>query len=214
MAPVSAELPNKPSTPINIQVVKPAHFHKYAKNLPVDYIWYTPNKELEIHINFLSPQPSSLVPQPIPLEPPPIPPDNTFCNPDEEIKKLVPEKYHDYLDVFSPTEVKWLPDHCSYNVEIKLEEGKTPPFGPIYSLSTDECKALFDYIEEHLTKGFIQRSTSSAASPILFIKQKQVIYNSVLIIKVWMPSPRKTITPYLWPMISSTTFKAAISLLS
>ena len=32
--------------------------------------------------------------------------------------------------------------------------------------------ALFKYIEHNLEKGFIQRSTSSAASPILFIKQK------------------------------------------
>ena len=41
-----------------------------------------------------------------------------------------------------------------------------------YSLSQDEWKALFEYIEHNLSKGFIRRSTSSAASPILFIKQK------------------------------------------
>ena len=38
---------------------------------------------------------------------------------------------------------------------IDIEEGKTPPFGPIYSLSESERKALFEYIETNLKKGFI-----------------------------------------------------------
>ena len=33
-------------------------------------------------------------------------------------------------------------------------------------------KALFEYIENNLSKGFIRQSTSLAASLILFIKQK------------------------------------------
>ena len=106
------------------------------------------------------------------LTPPPEPPPVTadIIDTDQDVKKLVPEKYHDYLDVFSPTEVMRLPDHRPYDINIKLEDGKTPPFGPIYSLSQDEQKALFEYIEHNLSKGFIHRSTSSAASPILFIK--------------------------------------------
>ena len=48
----------------------------------------------------------------------------------------------------------------------------SPPFGPIYFLSQDKWKALFKYIEHNLSKGFIHQSNSSAASPILFIKQK------------------------------------------
>ena len=61
--------------------------------------------------------------------------------------------------MFSPDEVKRLPDHQPYNINIELEDGKTPPFGPIYSLSQDERKALFEYIEHNLEKGFIQHST-------------------------------------------------------
>ena len=48
----------------------------------------------------------------------------------------------------------------------------SPPFGPIYFLSQDKWKALFKYIEHNLSKGFICQPTSSAASPILFIKWK------------------------------------------
>ena len=70
------------------------------------------------------------------------------------------------------SQILWLPDHWLYDINIDLEEGKTPPFSPIYSLSQDKQKALFEYIEHNLPKGFIHWSTSSAASPILFIKQK------------------------------------------
>ena len=89
--------------------------------------------------------------------PPPEPPLVTadVTDSDKEVKEAVPEKYHNYLDVFSPSEVKKLPEHCSYDINIELEDGKTPPFGLIYSLSQDECKALFKYIEHNLEKGFI-----------------------------------------------------------
>ncbi|GLB39530.1 putative coprinopsis cinerea okayama7 130 [Lyophyllum shimeji] len=110
-----------------------------------------------------------------PPEPPPIPKlDNRAFIRDTatEVLNLVPEKYHSYLDVFDPVEVLKLPEHRPYDIAIDLEEGKTPPFGPIYSLAQDERQILFKYIEEQLQKGYIRRSTSSAASPILFIRRK------------------------------------------
>ncbi|KAF8752548.1 DNA RNA polymerase [Rhizoctonia solani] len=57
-------------------------------------------------------------------------------------------------------------------MKIDLEDGKTPPFGPIYLLTQDERAALANYIDKNLAKGFICRSTSLAASPILFVKRK------------------------------------------
>ena len=35
---------------------------------------------------------------------------------EEELKKHIPPKYHDFLDVFSPGEVKELPPHRPYNI--------------------------------------------------------------------------------------------------
>jgi len=52
-----------------------------------------------------------------------------------------------------------------------LENGQALPFGPIYSLTPTEKEALHTYILENLAKGFIHPSTSSAASPILFVKK-------------------------------------------
>lgn len=88
-----------------------------------------------------------------PPEPPPVTAD--LVNLEIDVKKLVPSKYHKFIDVFSPTKVMQLPDHQLHDTNIDLEEGKTPPFGPIYSLSEDEQKALFEYIEHNLSKGFI-----------------------------------------------------------
>lgn len=157
-----------PSNIINIAFVEPEQFHKYAKNLEISCIWYTTNSELNMHINSLTI--GIYDPDSPPPEPPPV--TANIINTNQNMKKMVPKKYHNYLDMFSPTEVMQLPDHQPYNINIELEEGKTPPFSPIYSLSQDECKALFDYIKNNLSKEFIHCSTSSATSPILFIKQK------------------------------------------
>lgn len=81
----------------------------------------------------------------------------------------VPEKYKDLL---SPKESTALPPHRPYDMAINLVPGTTPPFGPIYSLTEPERVALVEYLEENLSKGFIQHSTSSAGAPILFVKKK------------------------------------------
>ena len=90
-------------------------------------------------------------------------------NPDTE---FIPEDYHAYLDVFSEALANELPPHRSFDHHMPLEEGKVPPWGPIYSLSEVELKALKDYLDENLKKGFIVPSESPAGAPILFVKKK------------------------------------------
>lgn len=84
----------------------------------------------------------------------------------------VPEEYHEYATVFSPIEVENVPPHRPYDASIDLDEGKTPPFGPMYHLSQHERAVLFDYVKTNLRKGFIRRSTSTAASPAQFVLKK------------------------------------------
>ncbi|KAF8760325.1 hypothetical protein RHS01_01355 [Rhizoctonia solani] len=55
---------------------------------------------------------------------------------------VLPEPYWDFASVFDPVEVDTLPPRRPYNMKIDLEDGKTPPFGPIYSLTQDERAAL------------------------------------------------------------------------
>ena len=51
---------------------------------------------------------------------------------------------------------------------IKLEEGKQPPFGSIYSLDLVKLEMLKTYIETNLANGFIRPFKSPAEAPILF----------------------------------------------
>jgi hypothetical protein len=65
-----------------------------------------------------------------------------------------------------------LPPHRSTEHAIDLGPGTKLPYGPIYSLYETEPKTLKAYIETNLAHGFVQRSSSPAASPILFVKKK------------------------------------------
>ena len=53
-----------------------------------------------------------------------------------------------------------------------MEPGSKLPRGRIYNLSETELTALKAYLEANLSNGFIRRSSSPAASPILFVKKK------------------------------------------
>ena len=75
--------------------------------MEIGCIWYTTNSDLDARINSLTVE--TYDPDSPPPEPPPVTAD--IIDTDQDVKKLVPEKYHDYLDVFSPTEVMQLPDH-------------------------------------------------------------------------------------------------------
>lgn len=57
-------------------------------------------------------------------------------------KEKVPERYHQYLNVFSEKHASQLLQHYSYNLKINLKEGTTPPFSPLYSMSRDELLVL------------------------------------------------------------------------
>ena len=65
-----------------------------------------------------------------------------------------------------------LPEQTKLNEHaIKLEEGKQPFYGSIYSLGPVELETLKTYIKTHLKTGFIQPSKSPAGAPILFDKK-------------------------------------------
>ena len=88
-----------------------------------------------------------------------------------DLETLLPPKLRDFSNVFSPREVDKLPPYRPYDHEIKLVEGAIPPFGPLYPMSRDELRALKEWLEENLRKGFVRPSSSPATSPVLFIKK-------------------------------------------
>jgi len=88
-----------------------------------------------------------------------------------DLKNYIPAEYHEFLPLFLEALVKNLPPHRPYDHKIPLREGFTPPFGPLYLMSRTELQTLKKWLEENLSKGFIRASSSSAASPILFVKK-------------------------------------------
>ena len=78
-------------------------------------------------------------------------------------------EYCNYSDVFLAENAAELPENTGINEHaIKLEEGKQPLFGPIYSLGPVELETLKTYIETNLANGFIQPSKSPTGASILF----------------------------------------------
>ncbi|KAG5722479.1 hypothetical protein E4T56_gene2867 [Termitomyces sp. T112] len=88
------------------------------------------------------------------------------------LSEVVPPEYHEFADMFSEGSAKELPPHCSYNHKIDLEEGTSPPFGKIYNMSKVELRALKEYLNDMLGKGFICPSISAAGALVLFAKKK------------------------------------------
>jgi hypothetical protein len=85
----------------------------------------------------------------------------------------IPNEYKEFLHLFREVvDGEALPKHQPWDHEIVLEEGKTPPFGPIYQLSEKELEACRKQLDKDLKKGYIRPSTSPAGFPILFVPKK------------------------------------------
>lgn len=150
------------SAPPRVSVMNPKRFVKYAKATPVAVLRFVPPP---ISVASAS-TPSTAVDTDL------GPDDDSPLSTSEDWVKYVPEKYFPWASVFSPIEVDNLPPHRPYDMSVDLEDGTTPPFGSIYRLTQAEHTALSEYIDSNLKKGFIRRSTSPAASPILFVRKK------------------------------------------
>ena len=84
----------------------------------------------------------------------------------------IPAAYADYLSVFSAMQASELPPNRPTDHMIDVEPGSRLPVGRIYNLSEVELASLKAYIETNLAQGFITRSTSPTAAPIIFVKKK------------------------------------------
>src|SRR5947209_3949455 len=86
-----------------------------------------------------------------------------------ELKAQLPEHYRQFLKLFAPQMAKELPKHRSYDHAIDLMPGTTPPWGPVYSMSEVELKALREFLDDMVQTGKIRPSKSPAGAPILFV---------------------------------------------
>src|SRR6266481_7005180 len=59
-----------------------------------------------------------------------------------------------------------------YDHTINLEDDQMPPYCNIYPLSGTELSVLHEFLDDMLSKGFIQASNSPVGAPVLFAKKK------------------------------------------
>ena len=87
-------------------------------------------------------------------------------------KQLVPEEYHEYLDIFDKEKANRYPESRPWDYKIKMKPGFEPKLFKMYNLTQEEQFELDKFLKENLDKGYIKPSESPMASPSFFIKKK------------------------------------------
>ncbi len=88
-------------------------------------------------------------------------------------KSVISLEYYDFLNVFSKEKADILSSHKKHDHCIKLEKDHESEheYASLYNLSEDELLLIKKYLKEHFDKEFIESSTASYASLILFAKK-------------------------------------------
>ena len=91
---------------------------------------------------------------------------------EEEVKKLVPEKFHKWIKVFGKKQSKRMPVRKVWDHAINIKEGFVPRKGKVYPLSREERKEVCEFIKEQLRKGYIRPSKSPQIVLVFFVGKK------------------------------------------
>lgn len=88
------------------------------------------------------------------------------------LEEIVPEQYHEFRSLFS----KVCADHLSphrpdIDHMVRLDQGATPTWGPLYSMSRADLVVPKEWLEGNMSKEFISQSSSAFAAPVLFAKK-------------------------------------------
>ena len=75
-----------------------------------------------------------------------------------EAKKLVPERFHEWIKVFRKKQSERMPTRKVWDHAIDVKEGFVPKKGKVYLLSREERGEMRKFIEEQLRKGYIRLS--------------------------------------------------------
>ena len=89
-----------------------------------------------------------------------------------EAKKLVPEKFHKWIKVFSKKQLEKMPTKKIWNHIIDLKERFTLRKRKVYPLSREEREEVRKFIQEQLRKGYIQPSKSPQTALVFFVRKK------------------------------------------
>lgn len=96
---------------------------------------------------------------------------NKQTKPVTDPKTIVPEEYHDFIDVFSKQDSDTLSSHSKYDHKVELLEERQLGHSPLRGMSVKQLEFVKKFLEEHLKKGFIEASSAPCSSPILLAKK-------------------------------------------
>lgn len=83
------------------------------------------------------------------------------------------EEFHEFLDVFDKQCSEQLLQHWPHNLGINLlDRAEVPPSGKQYQLAPAKLRALQEFIDDNLVKGYIWLSKASCSAPVFFVKKK------------------------------------------
>jgi hypothetical protein len=90
-----------------------------------------------------------------------------------DLKSVISFEYHDFLNVFFKEKADVLSSHTKHDYRIELEKDHESDheYISLYNLSEEKLQLIKKYLKEHLDKDFIESSTASYASLILFAKK-------------------------------------------
>jgi hypothetical protein len=90
-------------------------------------------------------------------------------------KSVMSFEYHDFLNVFSKKKADILSSHRKHDhrIELEKEHESGHDYASLYNLSEGELQLVKKYLKEHLDKSFIESSTASYVSSILFAKKSE-----------------------------------------
>ena len=89
-----------------------------------------------------------------------------------EAKKLVPEKFHEWIKVFGKKQSERMPMRKLWDHAIDVKEGFLLRKGKVYPLSREEREEVREFMREQLRKGYIQLSKSPQTAPVFFVGKK------------------------------------------
>ena len=91
---------------------------------------------------------------------------------EEEAKRLVPEKFHEWIKVFGKKQLERMSTRKVWDHTIEVKEGFVLRKGKVYLLSREEREEVREFIREQLRKGYIQPSKLPQTAPVFFVGKK------------------------------------------
>jgi len=89
-----------------------------------------------------------------------------------EAKKLVPEKFHEWIKVFGKKQSERMPTRKLWDHTIDMKEGFVLRKGKVYPLSREEREEVREFVKEQLRKGYIWPSKSPQTALVFFVGKK------------------------------------------